>query len=125
MRISDWSSDVCSSDLISAKKAQSILREAPGIMLVDKREDGGYVTPVECVGDIATYISRVREDSTVENGLTLWCVSDNLRTGRSEEHTSELQSLMRISYAVFCLKKKKNRKTHIENDKSNTSAALN
>src|SRR3546814_14502476 len=70
---------------ISAKKAQSILREAPGIMLVDKREDGGYVTPVECVGDSATYISRVREDSTVENGLTLWCVSANLRKGRSEE----------------------------------------
>ncbi|HEX8527757.1 aspartate-semialdehyde dehydrogenase [Allosphingosinicella sp.] len=66
---------------ISAKKAQSILREAPGIMLVDKREDGGYVTPVECVGEYATYVSRVREDSTVENGLSLWCVSDNLRKG--------------------------------------------
>ena len=66
---------------ISAKKAQSILREAPGVMLIDKREDGGYVTPVECVGDGATYISRVREDPTVENGLTLWCVSDNLRKG--------------------------------------------
>ena len=66
---------------ISAKKAQSILREAPGIMLVDKREDGGYVTPIECVGDSATYISRVREDPTVENGLALWCVSDNLRKG--------------------------------------------
>lgn len=66
---------------ISAKKAQSILREAPGVMLVDKREDGGYVTPVECVGDYATYVSRVREDSTVENGLVLWCVSDNLRKG--------------------------------------------
>jgi aspartate-semialdehyde dehydrogenase len=66
---------------ISAKKAQSILREAPGIMLVDKREDGGYVTPVECVGDYATFVSRVREDSTVENGLVLWCVSDNLRKG--------------------------------------------
>jgi aspartate-semialdehyde dehydrogenase len=66
---------------ISAKKAQSILREAPGVMLVDKREDGGYVTPVECVGEYATYISRVREDSTVENGLSLWCVSDNLRKG--------------------------------------------
>jgi aspartate-semialdehyde dehydrogenase len=66
---------------ISAKKAQSILREAPGVMLVDKREDGGYVTPVECVGEYATYISRVREDSTVENGLNLWCVSDNLRKG--------------------------------------------
>jgi len=66
---------------ISAKDAQRILRESPGIMLVDKREDGGYVTPVECVGEYATYVSRVREDSTVENGLTLWCVSDNLRKG--------------------------------------------
>ncbi len=66
---------------ISARKAQSILREAPGVMLVDKREDGGYVTPVECVGEYATYISRVREDPTVENGLNLWCVSDNLRKG--------------------------------------------
>ena len=66
---------------LSAKQAQNILREAPGIMLVDKREDGGYVTPIECVGDYATYISRVREDSTVDNGLALWCVSDNLRKG--------------------------------------------
>ena len=66
---------------ISAKKAQSILREAPGVMLVDKREDGGYITPVECVGDFATYVSRVREDPTVDNGLVLWCVSDNLRKG--------------------------------------------
>jgi aspartate-semialdehyde dehydrogenase len=66
---------------ISAKKAQSILRESPGVMLVDKREDGGYITPVECVGDFATYVSRVREDSTVDNGLALWCVSDNLRKG--------------------------------------------
>jgi aspartate-semialdehyde dehydrogenase len=66
---------------ISAKQAQSILREAPGVMLVDKREDGGYVTPVECVGEYATYVSRVREDPTVENGLSLWCVSDNLRKG--------------------------------------------
>lgn len=66
---------------ISAKEAQDVLREAPGIMLVDKREDGGYVTPVECAGDSATYISRVREDPTVDNGLVLWCVSDNLRKG--------------------------------------------
>ncbi len=66
---------------ITATQAQDILREAPGIMLVDKREDGGYVTPVEAAGDGATYISRVREDSTVDNGLTLWCVSDNLRKG--------------------------------------------
>ncbi len=66
---------------ITAKQAQDILREAPGVMLVDKREDGGYVTPIECVGDYATYVSRVREDITVENGLALWCVSDNLRKG--------------------------------------------
>ncbi|HET8612852.1 MAG TPA: aspartate-semialdehyde dehydrogenase [Sphingomonas sp.] len=66
---------------ISAKEAQRILREAPGVMLVDKREDGGYITPIESVGEFATYVSRVREDPTVENGLVLWCVSDNLRKG--------------------------------------------
>jgi len=62
-------------------EARDILREAPGIMVIDKREDGGYVTPIECVGDYATFISRVRTDSTIENGLNLWCVSDNLRKG--------------------------------------------
>ena len=66
---------------ISATEVQDLLREAPGIMLIDKREDGGYVTPVECVGDYATFVSRVREDITVENGIALWCVSDNLRKG--------------------------------------------
>ncbi|MEG3180297.1 aspartate-semialdehyde dehydrogenase [Sphingomonas sp. LT1P40] len=66
---------------LSAEDAQNILREAPGIMLIDKREDGGYITPVECVGDYATFVSRVRDDSTVENGLAFWCVSDNLRKG--------------------------------------------
>ena len=66
---------------ISVARAQSLLREAPGIMLIDKREDGGYVTPVECVGDYATFVSRVRKDPTVVHGLTLWCVSDNLRKG--------------------------------------------
>jgi len=66
---------------LSAAEAQSILREAPGVMLVDKREDGGYVTPLECVGEYATYVSRVRVDPTVPHGLLLWCVSDNLRKG--------------------------------------------
>jgi aspartate-semialdehyde dehydrogenase len=66
---------------ISADQAREILREAPGVMVVDKREDGGYVTPVEAVGDYATYVSRIREDPTVENGLSLWVVSDNLRKG--------------------------------------------
>ena len=66
---------------ISAKEAKSILREAPGVMLIDKHEPGGYITPVESVGDYATFVSRVREDPTVENGLSIWVVSDNLRKG--------------------------------------------
>ena len=66
---------------ISADEAREILREAPGCLVVDKQENGGYVTPVECVGDYATYISRIREDATVENGLNIWVVSDNLRKG--------------------------------------------
>ena len=66
---------------ISADEARDILREAPGIMVVDKREPGGYVTPVEAVGEYATYVSRIREDPTVDNGLSLWVVSDNLRKG--------------------------------------------
>ncbi len=62
-------------------EARDILREAPGCLVVDKREDGGYVTPVECVGDYATFISRIRSDPTIDNGLNLWVVSDNLRKG--------------------------------------------
>ncbi|MCK0139792.1 aspartate-semialdehyde dehydrogenase [Aliiroseovarius sp. F47248L] len=68
-------------EFLDEDEARDILREAPGILVVDKREDGGYVTPVECVGDFATFISRIRQDVTVENGLNLWCVSDNLRKG--------------------------------------------
>ena len=68
-------------DFLDEDEARDILREAPGIMVIDKREDGGYVSPVECVGDFATFISRIRQDSTIENGLNLWCVSDNLRKG--------------------------------------------
>ncbi|AFO86146.1 aspartate-semialdehyde dehydrogenase [Phaeobacter inhibens] len=68
-------------DFLDEDEARDILREAPGIMVIDKREDGGYVTPVECVGDFATFISRIRQDSTLDNGLNLWCVSDNLRKG--------------------------------------------
>jgi aspartate-semialdehyde dehydrogenase len=68
-------------DFLDEDEARDILREAPGIMVIDKREDGGYVTPVECVGDYATFISRIRQDSTIDNGLNLWCVSDNLRKG--------------------------------------------
>lgn len=66
---------------LSPEEAQDLLREAPGILVVDKREDGGYVTPYECAGEDATYVSRIREDATVENGLNMWVVSDNLRKG--------------------------------------------
>ncbi|MEI2386820.1 aspartate-semialdehyde dehydrogenase [Breoghania sp. JC706] len=66
---------------LSADEAREILREAPGCLVVDKQEDGGYVTPYEATGEDATYISRIREDATVENGLNMWVVSDNLRKG--------------------------------------------
>lgn len=66
---------------ITADQARDILREAPGCIVIDKREDGGYITPYEATGEDATFISRIREDSTVENGLSLWVVSDNLRKG--------------------------------------------
>ena len=66
---------------ISADEARNILRDAPGVLVVDKREDGGYVTPHEATGEDATFVSRIREDKTVKNGLAFWCVSDNLRKG--------------------------------------------
>ena len=66
---------------VTADEARAVLREAPGVLVIDKRENGGYATPLEATGEDATYISRIREDITVENGLTFWCVSDNLRKG--------------------------------------------
>lgn len=66
---------------ITVEEARSVLREAPGVMVVDKREPGGYVTPVEAAGEFATFVSRIREDATVENGLAMWIVSDNLLKG--------------------------------------------
>src|SRR5215470_6883550 len=66
---------------ITADEAREILREAPGCLVIDKREPGGYITPMEAAGEDATYISRIREDATVENGLAMWVVSDNLRKG--------------------------------------------
>lgn len=68
-------------DFLDEDEARDILREAPGVLVIDKREPGGYVTPVESAGEDATYVSRIRQDQTVENGLNLWCVSDNLRKG--------------------------------------------
>ncbi|OAI31767.1 aspartate-semialdehyde dehydrogenase [Methylosinus sp. R-45379] len=66
---------------LSPDEARDILREAPGVLVIDKHEPGGYITPHEAAGEDATYISRIRDDPTVENGLVLWCVSDNLRKG--------------------------------------------
>ena len=66
---------------VTADKARAALRAAPGVLVVDKREDGGYVTPIECAGEDATFVSRIRKDPTIENGLNMWIVSDNLRKG--------------------------------------------
>src|SRR6059058_2087957 len=66
---------------ITADEARDILRKAPGVLVIDKHEPGGYITPHEAAGEDATYVSRIREDPTIENGLSLWCVSDNLRKG--------------------------------------------
>ncbi|MDO1560205.1 aspartate-semialdehyde dehydrogenase [Brevundimonas sp. 2R-24] len=66
---------------LDAEDARDVLREAPGVMVVDKHEDGGWISPIECVGEFATFVSRIRNDPTIENGLSLWVVSDNLRKG--------------------------------------------
>jgi aspartate-semialdehyde dehydrogenase len=79
---------------ITADEAREVLRQAPGCLVVDKREDEGYITPVECVGDFATYISRIREDITVENGLNIWVVSDNLRKGAALNAVQIAESLI-------------------------------
>lgn len=87
-------------DFLDEDEARDILREAPGVMVIDKREDGGYVSPIECVGDYATFISRIRQDSTIENGLNLWCVSDNLRKGAALNAVQIAETL-----GTRCLKK--------------------
>ena len=66
---------------VTAGEARAALRDAPGVEVVDVREDGGYVTPLECAGEDAVYVSRIRKDPTVPHGLSFWCVSDNLRKG--------------------------------------------
>ena len=66
---------------LSADEAREILRRAPGCLVIDRREPGGYITPHEAAGEDATYISRIREDPTIDSGLNLWVVSDNLRKG--------------------------------------------
>ena len=69
------------SEEITADEAREVLSAAPGVVVLDRREDGGYVTPIDAAGEDATYVSRIREDTTVENGLNMWVVSDNLRKG--------------------------------------------
>ena len=75
------------------RDAADILRDAPGCQVIDKHEDGGYITPYECAGEDATFISRIREDATVENGLNIWVVSDNLRKGAAL-NTIQIAELM-------------------------------
>ena len=87
-------------DHLDEDEARDILREAPGVMVIDKREDGGYVSPIECVGDYATFISRIRQDSTIDNGINLWCVSDNLRKGAALNAVQIAETL-----GTRCLKK--------------------
>ncbi len=89
---------------ITADEARDILRAAPGIMVVDKREPGGYITPHEAAGEDATYISRIREDITVENGLSFWCVSDNLRKGAALNAVQIAESL--VNRGLLTSKKK-------------------
>ena len=79
---------------ISADEARDILREAPGVSVVDKREAGGYATPIEAVGEYDTYVSRIREDATIENGLNIWVVSDNLRKGAALNTVQILETLI-------------------------------
>ena len=68
-------------DPIEEDEVRDILRDSPGVVVIDKREDGGYITPVECAGEFPVYVSRIRKDPTIPNGINLWCVSDNLRKG--------------------------------------------
>ncbi len=68
-------------DPVTVGEARAVLRDAPGVVVQDTRDDAGYTTPLDCVGEDATYVSRIRKDPTVEHGLSFWCVSDNLRKG--------------------------------------------
>jgi aspartate-semialdehyde dehydrogenase len=71
------------------------VRAAPGVLVVDKREDGGYATPIECAGEDATYVSRIRKDPTVDHGLSLWIVADNLRKGAATNAVQIAEALIK------------------------------
>ncbi len=83
---------------ISPEKARALLRDSPGVMLVDDPEDEKYVTPIECVGDYATFVSRVRDDISVKNGLAMWVVSDNLRKGAALNAVQIAELLLNKKY---------------------------
>lgn len=80
---------------LTAAQAREILRSAPGVLVVDNREDGGYVTPLECAGEDTTYVSRIRKDPTADNALTLWIVSDNLRKGAATNAVQIAEELIK------------------------------
>ena len=80
---------------ISPEEAREILRNAPGVSVIDKREPGGYITPVEAAGEFDTFVSRIREDATVENGLSMWIVSDNLLKGAALNAVQIAEAMIR------------------------------
>ncbi|HLO77874.1 MAG TPA: aspartate-semialdehyde dehydrogenase [Magnetospirillum sp.] len=80
---------------VSVEEARDALANAPGVIVYDTREPGGYITPIECVGEDATYVSRIRQDPTVDNGLSFWCVSDNLRKGAALNAVQIAEMLIR------------------------------
>jgi aspartate-semialdehyde dehydrogenase len=85
---------------VTAGEARAVLRDAPGVEVVDVREDGGYVTPLECAGEDAVYVSRIRKDPTVEHGLSFWCVADNLRKGAALNAVQIAETMIAMNLLV-------------------------
>ena len=85
---------------VTVAEARAALRAAPGVQVMDQREDGGYMTPLECQGEDATYVSRIRKDPTVENGLAFWCVADNLRKGAALNAVQIAETLVEMGMLV-------------------------
>ncbi|HQU02163.1 MAG TPA: Asd/ArgC dimerization domain-containing protein, partial [Acetobacteraceae bacterium] len=85
---------------LTVAEARAALRHAPGVVVMDDRLDGGYITPAECQGEDAVYVSRIRKDPTVPNGLAFWCVSDNLRKGAALNAVQIAEALVAGKYLV-------------------------
>jgi aspartate-semialdehyde dehydrogenase len=85
---------------ITVEQARAALRAAPGVVVLDQREDGGYATPAEVAGEDAVYVSRIRKDPTVENGLAFWCVADNLRKGAALNAVQIAEALIREGHVA-------------------------